>query len=110
MTYDELIAALESTGIPFAEGGWEEADELQEDYGVYALDGRRDMMSDGKHSEKIPEGTVDLFCRSSRGDDKADLIEAAMDSIGCPWRLEYGPHYENETGYTHWEWVFDVLR
>ena len=110
MTFDELIAALESTDIPFAEGGWMEADDLREDYGVYALDGRRDMISDGRHSEKMLEGTVDFFCRSSRGDDKADLIEAAMDSIGCPWRLEYGPHYEEETGYTHWEWVFNVLR
>lgn len=110
MTFDDLISALNATGIQFAEGEWLEADELREDYGVYALDGRRDMISDGKHSEKMLEGTVDLFCRSSRGDDKADLIEAAMDSIGCPWRLEYGPHYEEETGYTHYEWVFDVLR
>ena len=110
MTFDDLISALNATGIHFAEGEWLEADELREDYGVDALDGRRDMLADGKHSEKMLEGTVDLFCRSSRGDDKANLIEAAMDSIGCPWRLEYGPHYEEETGYTHWEWVFNVLR
>ena len=87
-----------------------EADDLREDYGVYALDGRRDMISDGSHSEKMLEGTVDLFCRSSRGEDKADLIEAALNSIGCLWRLEYGPHYEEDTGYTHYEWVFNVLR
>jgi len=110
MTFDDLISALNATGIPFAEGEWLEADDLREDYGVYALDGRRDMISDGGHSEKLLEGTVDLFCRSSRGDDKAALIEAAMDSIGCPWRLEYGPHYEEDTGYTHYEWVFNVLR
>lgn len=110
MTFDDLISALNATGIPFAEGEWLEADELREDYGVYALDGRRDMMSDGRHSEKMLEGTVDLFCRSSRGDYKANLIEAALDSIGCPWRLEYGPHYEEDTGYTHYEWVFNVLR
>ena len=110
MTFDDLISALNATGIPFAEGEWLEADDLREDYGVYALDGRRDMLSDGRHSEKMLEGTVDLFCRSSRGDDKAALIEAAMDSIGCPWRLEYGPHYEEDTGYTHYEWVFNVLR
>ena len=110
MTFDDLISALNATGIPFAEGEWLEADKLRQDYGVYALDGRRDMLADDKHSEKMSEGTVDLFCRSSRGNDKADLIEAAMDSIGCPWRLEYGPHYEEETGYTHYEWVFDVLR
>jgi len=110
MTFDDLISALNATGIQFAEGEWLEADDLREDYGVYALDGRRDMIADGRHSEKMSEGTVDLFCRSSRGDDKADLIEAAMDSIGCPWRLEYGPHYEEDTGYTHYEWVFNVLR
>ena len=78
MTYDELIAALESTGIPFAEGGWEEADALREDYGVYALDGRRDMVSDGRHSEKIPEGTVDLFCRRpNRGRHGFDRLPVA---------------------------------
>lgn len=109
MTFDNLVAALQATEIPFREGAWIQADKLCTDYGVYALDGRRDMESDNVHSEKMLEGTVDLFCRSSRGDSQAALIEAAFDSVGVFWRLNYGPHYENDTGYTHWEWVFNCL-
>lgn len=109
MTFDELVAALQATQIPFREGAWIGADKLRTDYGVYAIDGRRDHMSDSAHSEKMLEGTVDIFCRSSRGDDQAALVEAAFDSIGVIWRLNYGPHFEQETGYTHWEWVFDCL-
>ena len=110
MTYDNLIAALEATNIPFREGEWVGAEKLCTDYGVYALDDRHDLNADGKHSEKVPEGTVDLFCRSSRGDEQADLIEAASDAVGVIWRLNFGPHYETDTGYTHWEWVFNCLR
>ena len=109
MTYDRLVQALNGTGIPFREGAWRDADKLKSDYGVYALDGRRDMLADGKHAEKIVEGTVDLFARSSRGDVQAALIEEALEDTGASWRLNYGPHYEQETGYTHWEWVFNVL-
>lgn len=109
MTFDNLIAALEATSIPFQEGSWVNAEKLRSDYGVYALDGRRDLMASNTHAEKMLEGTVDLFCRSSRGDDLAADIEAAFESVGIFWRLNYGPAYENDTGYTHWEWVFNCL-
>lgn len=109
MTYDALVQALHGTGIPFREAAWRDAEKLNTDYGVYALDDRHDLLADGKHAEKVVEGTVDLFSRSSRGDTQAALIEAALEDHTVAWRLNYGPHYESNTGYTHWEWVFDTL-
>ena len=109
MTYEDLIAALKSTGIPFAEGGWQDANKLKEDYGVYAIDGRRDLLADNAHEPKVLEGTIDLFALHSKGMDKVSMIEWALDSVGAAWRLNAGPIYESGTGYTHWEWVFNVL-
>lgn len=109
MTFDVLVHALDATGIPFREAAWRDADKLHSDYGVYALDGWNDLLADGKHTERFVEGTVDLFARSGRGDTQAALIEAALENTGAIWRLNYGPHYEPDTGYTHWEWVFNVL-
>lgn len=109
MTYQDLIRALNETGIPFREGGWKGADKLHSDYGVYALDDAEDLMADGRHAERFVIGTIDLFCRSGDGSVQAAKIEAAMESIGCPWRYE-SRQYEQDTGYTHHEWVFYVLQ
>ncbi len=109
MTYADLIQALNATGIPFTEAAWHDATKLKDDYGVYALDNRHDLMANNKHSERFVEGTIDLFAITSRGDHQAALIETALESVGAFWRLNYGPHYEQDTRYTHWEWVFDVL-
>ncbi len=110
MHYDDLIDALINTGIPFAEGEWRNADRMQAtSYGVYALDGAQDLNANNKHTERFLEGTIDLFVRGSRGDTEAQAIETALESIGVFWRLNAGPMYENDTGYTHYEWVFNCL-
>lgn len=109
MTYNRLAAALARTGIPFAEGAWYRAHALKSDFGAYAIDGRRDLKSDGTSSEKMLEGTVDLFTRGSNGLAQADLVEAAMDSVGVAWGVNMAAQYEENTGLTHWEWVFSCL-
>lgn len=108
MTYSALIQALNSTGIPFREGGWVDAAKLKTDYGVYALDSRVDMMANNKHSERFVGGTVDFFAISDAGTVQAAKIEGALETCGCFWRKE-SKQYENNTGYTHHEWVFYVL-
>lgn len=109
MLFESLVEALMETEIPFAEGAWQDAHKLQQDYGVYALDGAHDQMADDRHGERLVEGTIDLFTLHSRGTEKAAQIEGALESVGVIWRLNAGPMYENDTGYTHWEWVFDCL-
>lgn len=109
MTFDSLVDALNETGIPFAEGAWQDAHKMRDHYGVYALDGVHDLLSDDQHSDRLVEGTVDLFVLHSRGSDQAGWVENALETSGVIWRLNYGPSYESNTGYTHWEWVFDCL-
>ena len=109
MTFEALVEELTATGIPFAEGAWQDAHKLRQDYGVYALDDAHDLMADDRHGERLVEGTIDLFTLHSRGTEKAAQIEGALESVGVIWRLNAGPMYENGTGYTHWEWVFNCL-
>lgn len=108
MTFDNLAAALIATGIPFAEGQWVNAGGLKTDYGVYALDGAMDLGADDHHAERLCEGTVDLFTRQGPGRTEAALVEAALDSVGVPWRVN-SVQVEDDTGYTHREWVFQCL-
>lgn len=109
MTYEQLGAALRRTGYPFAEGAWVDAEAQQRDYGVYALDGRDDLMADDKHAERMLEGTVDFFAWHSNGIAQAARIEAVLDSAGIPWRVGLAGEYEPDTGLTHWEWIFNCL-
>ena len=108
MTYSSLIDALKATGIPFQEAAWRNAEKLGEDYGVYELDNDNSLMADGGHSERLFEGTVDYFARNSNGRANAKKIEAAMDTLGVPWYLN-STQYESDTGFTHYEWVFQAL-
>lgn len=108
MTYNDLIDALTATGIPFGEGEWVNAGALKTDYGVYALDGADDLAADNDHSERLLEGTVDLFVRLTPGREQADKVEAAFRGCGVGWRLE-SIQRERVTGYTHYEWVIRCL-
>lgn len=108
MTYSEVINALKATGIPFQEAAWRNADKLADDYGVYALDNDSSLLADDKHAERLFEGTVDYFARKTSGRINAAKIEKALDSVDVPWYLN-STQYENDTGYTHYEWVFQCL-
>lgn len=108
MTYEALAAALTATGIPFREGAWRNAEEMRTDYGAYALDGRDDLNADDHHAEKMLEGTVDLFTADAGRIQKAK-VEAALEASGVFWRVGLAGSYEDDTGLTHWEWIFNCL-
>lgn len=101
---DELKSALDSTGYSFAHFGWSKAP--SGDYGVYAEDSANDLIANGKHVEKVLQGTVDYFTRDDSGAPKA-AIETALDGIGIAWYLN-SIQFEDDTGYIHYEWVVDV--
>lgn len=109
MRYSELLQGLRATQIPIAEGGWDGAEDMHQDYAVIALDGAVDMMANNGHSERMVEGSIDLFTYHSMGRGKAEIIEHTMEALGVIWRLGYGPHYEKDTGFTHYEWIFQCL-
>lgn len=101
---DELKSALDSTGYSFAHFGWSKAP--SGDYGVYAEDSANDLIANGKHIEKVLQGTVDYFTRDDSGAPKT-AIETALDGIGIAWYLN-SIQFEDDTGYIHYEWVVDV--
>ena len=100
----ELETALTATGLKFAPFGWSKAP--KGDYGVFAEDGANDLVAGNVHAERVIEGTVDYFTRDATMAAKA-LIEAALNSCAA-WRLE-SIQFENDTGYIHLEWVFQVM-
>jgi len=101
---DKLDVALNATGIPFREGGWDRAP--KGDYGVYTLDSAAgSVWADGKMREQALEGTIDLFSKSG-GVANLNLIQQAINSIdGLSWYLN-SIQYENDTRLMHYEWVF----
>lgn len=101
---DDLKTALDRTELPFAHFGWSKAP--AGDYGVYAEDGSNDLEANNLHAERIIEGTVDYFTRDDTGAPKA-TIEAALEASGCAWRLE-SVQFEDDTGFIHFEWVFQT--
>ena len=102
---NELETALAATELKFAHFGWSKAP--KGDYGVYAEDGANDLIAGNVHAERVIEGTVDYFTRDDSGTPKA-TIEAALDSVPVAWKLN-SIQFENDTGYIHYEWVFQVM-
>lgn len=76
-------------------------------YFVWQEDSRNDLVVGDRHAEKAVEGTTDLYTKQEY-DPWADEFEAALDADGCiVWRLN-SYQYEEETGFHHYEWVWQV--
>ena len=76
-------------------------------YLVWAEDGDNDLAADNIHGERCYTGTVDLYSKA----DPEPLLEAvpeALEGIGASWYLN-SVQYEEDTGLTHWEWVWEVV-
>lgn len=107
MALQTLKDALDATQLPFAHFAWAKgAKELLGDHGVYAEDGANDLYGDDKHAEKAVEGTVDYYTRDGSGTPQA-TIETALNNGQIAWYLN-SVDFEPETGYVHYEWVFQV--
>ena len=52
------------------------------------------------------QGTVDYFTRDDSGTPKT-TVETALDGAGIAWYLN-SVQLEEDTGYIHYEWVFEV--
>ena len=101
---DELKAALDATGLQFAHFGWSKAP--AGDYGVYAEDGANDLYADDIHAEKAVQGTIDYFTRDDSGAPQT-TIENALNNGQIAWYLN-SLQFEEDTGFIHYEWVFEV--
>lgn len=77
-------------------------------YLVWAEDGEADALyADGQKAERSISGTIDYFTKVEN-DPVVRQIEAALDSDdGLAW-VRNSVQYEKETGYIHYEWVFEI--
>ena len=102
---DELKQALESTGYAFAHHGWASAPEG--DYGVWAEDSAGgSVWADGQMQNQSIQGTVDYFTRNDSG-APLRTIQTALNNAGISFLLN-SVQFEEDTGYIHYEWVFDL--
>ena len=77
-----------------------------ERYFVWQEDGTKDLEANGVHVEKAVTGTTDLFTKREF-DPWKEQFEAALDAAGIAWYLN-SIQYEEDTGFTHYEWVWEV--
>ena len=76
-------------------------------YFVWAEDGVNDLEADNVHSERAITGTTDLYTKIE-DDPWREQIEAAFEAAGIAW-YRNSVQYEDEAGYIHTEWVWEVL-
>lgn len=77
-----------------------------ERYFVWQEDGANDFESDDAHSARAVTGSSDLYSKIEF-DPWADALDAALDAAGLAWE-RIGCEYEEETGFYHWSWDWEV--
>lgn len=81
---------------------------LQSDrYFVWQEDGENALISDDAHRDKAVTGTTDLFTKQEF-DPWADAIEESFQEAGIAYYLN-SVQYEEDTGFIHYEWVWEVF-
>ena len=76
-------------------------------YFVWQEDGANDLEADGLHTERAITGSTDLFTKQEF-DPWREQFEAAMEASGLLWSYN-SFQYEEETGYYHYEWYWEVI-
>ena len=108
MPMTEIKTALDATGLPFAHFAWQKnAVEARTDHGVYAEDDELALYANNGQVERILQGTIDYYTRDDTGGPKA-TIETQLDAAGIMYRIE-SIEFEQDTGFIHYEWIFEVL-
>lgn len=108
MTLIEALNKLKTALLTVtSNAGHYEAFEKTDKYIVYAEDGQADAIhGNNRMQAQVLTGTVDYFTRTEY-DANVLAIQKAMSDAGIPWRLN-SVQYEPNTGYIHWEWVWEM--
>lgn len=104
--YDELLQALQLTGIPVAEGDWDRAPQAGSYIAVRLDDEPSALWGDGRKRQQALGGSVHLFARSN---DKSDmlLVQHILGLYETSWRLASVQH-EARNHIVHYEWTFEL--
>ena len=76
-------------------------------YFVWGEMGQDDLEASNIHAEKAVTGYTDLYTKIEF-DPWKDQIEESFDKYGIFWSLN-SVQYEEETGFTHYEWYWSVV-
>jgi len=104
MRYADLTRELEKLTIPFAEGAWRDAEDMQADYGVWAMESDARLIGDDGTAERQWRVAVHLLIWGGKGFREAQAVEDAMDDAGVSWQLVTSGLLE-DSGFTHWHWI-----
>ena len=75
-------------------------------YFVWQEDGENVLAADDSHAERAVTGTTDLFTKQEF-DPWVDAFGDALSSHGIAWSLS-SVQYEEDTGFIHYEWSWEV--
>lgn len=76
-------------------------------YFVWGEMGQDDLEASNIHAEKAVTGYTDLYTKQEF-DPWKEEIEESFDKYGIFWSLN-SVQYEEETGFTHYEWYWSVV-
>lgn len=78
-----------------------------DDYCVWAEDTEANSVHGNNIKEnQVIQGTIDLYTKTEFS-PFVDAIQNAINIAEIAWRIN-SVQYENETGYIHYEWIFEV--
>ena len=109
--FENLVFALKTIGIPFAENAWTPRPNSRT-YGIVSLDFETDA-DDGENAkqERAFEGSIDLYSRDKRGEDYPGAIEDLLEEFcGPSWENSISGDWEPESKLFRWEWTFTLER
>jgi hypothetical protein len=88
--------------------GHYEAHEKSDQYIVWAEDSQADALwADGRMQEQVIQGTIDYFTKTE-DDPNVVKIQDALSDAEISFRLA-SIQYEDDTGFIHYEWIFEVV-
>lgn len=76
-------------------------------YFVWQEDGTNDLVAGNGHAERAVTGTTDLFTKQEF-DPWADQLGEALSGYGISWYIS-SVQFEEDTGFWHIEWVWEVV-
>ena len=75
-------------------------------YFVWQEDGSNDLLADGQHVERAVTGSTDLYTKQEF-DPWGEALGESLSGYGIAWSLVM-VEYEEETGFYHWSWDWEV--
>lgn len=76
-------------------------------YFVWGERGENNLRADDRTAGSNVLGYTDLYTKREF-DEWKDQFEAALDDAGISWSLN-SVQFEEETGFTHYEWYWEVI-